>query len=197
MGCSESALNKIYAAGSPENEVFPNPQRLHLGKLTYQFHLIQLSPGCKLDQIGTVYVQYFNKNLEIESLLGRSSSAEESGDTVLVSSIYSLVSNLIVGAAQEAYFGQLMHAIEPNLTQKFLDFDDRGWQLLFQYPAFLSSRMRSAMNQVINAMEKYFSAPMANRADAVWFTPTLEREFRQLMIGNKDIAAMMMAIFWG
>ena len=52
-------------------------------------------------------------------------------------------------------------------------------------------------DKMIDVMEKYFATPLDRRTDTVWFTPTLEKEMRLLDVGNRDIAAMMMTIYWG
>ena len=45
--------------------------------------------------------------------------------------MFTLVSDFFANADQDAYFGQLLRKVEPNLTWIFLEFDELAWQLLF------------------------------------------------------------------
>jgi hypothetical protein len=57
--------------------------------------------------------------------------------------------------------------------------------------------MRLARGKVFDALETYFASPLAERTDTVWFTRTLEGEMREAGIGDRDIAIMIMTIYWG
>lgn len=43
-------------------------------------------------------------------------------------------SDVFTRAGQEAYFGTLLEEIDPEMTWKFLECDERSYQIQFQYP---------------------------------------------------------------
>ncbi|KAL9079320.1 MAG: hypothetical protein Q9157_001796 [Trypethelium eluteriae] len=196
LGATKSAVNSLYAHADPAKAIYPNPSGKPLGKLARDFHVHQIFPGNLLDEVGSEFVKFFQKSLTIESLSEERYGAKRGQDTVEVS-LLEMASDMFTNSAQDVYFGQLLRRIEPELAWIFLEFDGLAWQVLFRYPRFLSKKMISAREKVFTALEKYYAAPPEDRMDVVWFTPTLEKELRNLNIGNRDIAIMMMTIYWG
>ena len=108
-----------------------------------------------------------------------------------------MCSNLLVEAGQDAYFGPMLKCVDPQLPQVFLDFDKRSWQLLFGLPYFLSMRMHKSKDMIISALTTYFRLPSEQKEASVWSVDVLETEMRHLGLKDKDIATMMMILYWG
>lgn len=72
-----------------------------------------------------------------------------------------------------------------------------SWQILYQYPGFLSSKMHAAKARVTEALRKYFDTPMSERSGDAWFTKAMENEMRDLNLNTQDISIMMQTIYWG
>lgn len=50
--------------------------------------------------------------------------------------------------------------------------------------------------KIIEALSKYYKLPKEDRSDESWFVRTLEAEQRQIGIGEEDIAAITMIVYW-
>lgn len=69
--------------------------------------------------------------------------------------------------------------------------------MLMQHcPSFMAKRMYRVRNAAIDALTKYFSLPKESRQGEAWFVKTLEAEQRKLAIGDKDIATLMLMVYW-
>ena len=196
LGASKSAVKSLYEDADPTKAIYPNPSGKPLGKLARDFHIHQIFPGNLLDEVGAEFVKFFQKVLTIESLSEARYATRNGRDAVEVS-LLKMTSDVFTNSAQDVYFGQLLRKIEPELAWIFLEFDELAWQVLFRYPPVLSKRMTAAKNNIFAALEKYYASPPEERADVIWFTPTLEQELQNLGIGNRDIAIMMMTVYWG
>ncbi|KAI9707823.1 MAG: hypothetical protein M1820_004428 [Bogoriella megaspora] len=196
LGVTKSAVESLYASADPARAIYPNPSGKPLGKLARDFHIHQIFPGNLLDETGAEFVKFFQQSLTIESFGEQRYGAKRGQDAVEVS-LLEMTSDIFTNSAQDVYFGQLLRKIEPELAWIFLEFDGLAWQVLFRYPPFLSKKMIAARDKIFAALEKYYASPLEDRMDVIWFTPTLEKELRNLNVGNRDIAIMMMTIYWG
>jgi hypothetical protein len=197
-GVSEDAIEKMFLDPEPAKAIFPNPFNKNLARLSREMHIHQLFPGDQnlLGVVGESFTRYFEKNLTVESLTERTRYIKRTGVDSMELSMNTWTSDIFANAGQEAYFGQLLREIDPELTWTFLTFDSLTWQVLYRYPRVLCGKMLRARNKMIVAMEKYFARPQSERTDVAWFTPAFENEVRKLDVNNHDLAAMMMTIYW-
>lgn len=195
---SESCVRKMFQEPDPRNQIFPNPFNKSLARLSREMHIHQLFPGDQnlLTVIGKSFTKYFDRNLTVDSLSQRTRYVKRTQEDAVELSMNTWTSDIFANAGQEAYFGDLLREIDPDLTWTFLEFDSLTWQVLYQYPSFLCGKMLSARNKMIIALEKYFTRPQSERTDVCWFTPTFENEARKLDVNDRDLAAMMMTIYW-
>ncbi|KAJ8122586.1 hypothetical protein ONZ43_g1254 [Nemania bipapillata] len=105
-------------------------------------------------------------------------------------------SEYFVRAGGLAYFGDMLSAIDPQLAPTFIAFDDLSWQAIYQYPRFLTKRMRSERDQNQRAFKKYFEVPQSQRTGDAWFTKTMENELRAIGVGTEDIAKLLVTLHW-
>ena len=199
FGCSKLSIQSMYERVGSHKAIHPNPDGKSLARLSRDFHIHQLFPGKGnlLDEVGALFIDYFDKALTTDGLAQRDRHVtfvdEESVKVSLLGWLYDMVAESIL----DLYFGDLLRKIEPDFAKVFLEFDEHSWQALFRYPRFLGKKMFAPMDQVVDAIEKYFEAPLEDRRDTVWYTPALEKEMRNVNVGNRDIAIMMMTIYWG
>ncbi|KAL8826677.1 MAG: hypothetical protein Q9191_003652 [Dirinaria sp. TL-2023a] len=57
--------------------------------------------------------------------------------------------------------------------------------------------MRRSQDKLIDALDCYFLTPSDQRRDAAWSIGVLEREMGRLGLSNREIATMMMILYWG
>jgi hypothetical protein len=203
LGCSKAAIQSVYGTGSAGGGSGKQGFVKELGakspaKKTREMHHHQLFPGKDnlINDIGAVFVDHFEKRLDI-GWLGKQFYANQIGDKEVVVSLFNLNSDLFTNAAQDAYFGEKLRSIEPNMAWTMLEYDDLAWQLMFKYPPFLSRKMRAAKDRAFDALEKYFAAPREERTDVVWWTKEFEMEMVNAGLNHRDLAIMAMTIYWG
>lgn len=195
-GSSEHVVVKMYEPADPEKAIFPNPRNKPLAKLARDLHHHQLLPGKELDSLRGTFIEYFDKQLNLKHMQSHS-YVKSFTDNEVVLPLYLWSSDVMICGGQEAYFGPHLGKLEPNLTWDFLKFDDLTWQVLYQYPPFLARTMFRAKAKVIDGLERYFSLPEEERGGSSWFTPNMETEMRNLGFDTRQVAIMMMTIYWG
>lgn len=182
----------------PDTNGFPNPLHKNLAKFSRDLHIHQLFPGELLDLLGLRFVNFFDDNLRLNSIAKKCTySTPDKASDGLVVPLMVWSSDMFTRAGQMAYFGDRLGQINSNLTWDFLEYDDFSWQVLYQYPKFLSRRMSKAKSKVVSALETYFGLPAKERKEEAWFITEIEYHMRQLGINTHDIATMMMTIYWG
>ena len=196
-GCSASAVNKMFKVPTSNNGAFPNPSGKHFTSLSHDIHTRQLYPGEKLDIIGNGFVDHFKNSLVLERLVSEYPYAKQNYSGSTATSLLRMCSEILIDAAQNVYFGPLLSQIDPGLVRTFIDFDDRSWQLLFQVPYLLSTEMHALKDNVVNAFVAYFNIPSHERQGGAWSIEVLEGEMRQLGLTNREIATMIMILYWG
>ena len=83
------------------------------------------------------------------------------------------------------------------MVRKFLEFDELGWQVMFQYPRCASRKLHVLLDKLIKDLEKYCDTPTDQREGDAWFTKAFEHETRRIGIGKPDIATMIFTVYWG
>lgn len=126
----------------------------------------------------------------------RSRLIESDGDSTVHISLKEWCGDVLLDAATRAFFCERQLEIQPDLFQRFFEFDDDSWMLLYRYPRFLSRRMHRAKDVAIDAMTKSFELTLDRRQDAAWFVQTLEKEQKQLGIDERDIATLQLMVYW-
>ena len=198
-GCSDACIKAMYKPLSKDKKGFPNPQAKSLARLAREIHIQELYPGDGLDMFDSRFVEFFLQNLQLSTmatcLVARCSVTLTDSEVTLPLSLW--CSDIFIRGGQTAYFGDRLAQIDPDLTWAFLEFDELSWQVHYQYPKILSRRMRSARDQVIAGLDTYFRLPASERTGNVQFISHMETEMRSLGIDNRNIAAMMMILYWG
>ena len=194
-GCSEFAVRRVYEDPDPEKAIHPNPQSKCLMKLLRDIHKHQLFPGQHFNLLRGKFISYFDRSLSFESLeRGSLPSQSVKGEVTL--SLSDWMSDIMINAGQEAYFGKYLGELDAHLAQTFRTFDDLTWQVFYQYPKRLSRTMHEAKRKIIKDFEHYYEAPADQRIDAVWFARSTEIELRNVGFGKHDMAVMMMTVYW-
>lgn len=192
-GSSKRVVEKLYQDPPSSSE-----RNKSLGRAIHDFQ-VQQSSGQKLEDLSAVFVRCFEKSLLFENVAVdsrfRSKASETAGSACI--SLSKLCSEVVINGSQEAYFGNRLSEIDPNLAQTFLEFDTRSWQLLYHYPRLISEPMYAAKDRLINALTAYFETPAERKTDATWVTQLLEREMRGLGFTDREMGTLMMLQYWG
>ncbi|KAG7005468.1 hypothetical protein G7Y79_00019g046480 [Physcia stellaris] len=157
-------------------------------------HIQQLYPGRYLDELGNRFDEFFNRHLHTDNILKNCAYARASKDHSIVMPLMLWCSDVFTRAGQEAYFGTLLEKIDPEMTWKFLEFDELSYQIQFQYPKWLSTKMHKAKEALVKDLMAYFDTPQEHDA---WFVKAMENEMRALKLSTYDISILMVTIYWG
>ncbi|KAE8350519.1 cytochrome P450 [Aspergillus coremiiformis] len=198
-GNSEFCVQAMYTPLPKDKDGFPNPHGKPLATLARHMHMNQLYPGDHLDFLEHQFMAWFDPRLTSDGLREECPYAvtATSPSNGIVLPLMEWCSDYFTRAGQRAYFGPAMDAIDPTLPATFIVFDELSWQVLYQYPDFLATEMKSARDTIQRALKKYIQIPQRERNGDAWFTKAMENEMRALGINEDDIATMLVTIYWG
>ena len=154
----------------------------------------QLLPGEELAAIQEVFMNGIHESL----LWGRITPLIVVCSTPVTKTISLLgwCREVLLESATRAFFGDRLLQIDPNLFHSFFKFDASSWKLNYGYPRALSKDMYAARDTIITALEIYFKLPKSERPGASFLINSFETEMRRLEIDDKDIAALVMPVYW-
>ncbi|KAL8729136.1 MAG: hypothetical protein Q9181_005109 [Wetmoreana brouardii] len=196
MGNSSSCIDQMYRPLSAEKPGFPNPHGKPLATLARDMHLQQLYPGKYLDALGDEFDKRFDCYLQVDNLRD-CKYARASNDDSIVLPLMVWCSDVFTRAGQGAYFGPLLEEIDPQMTWKFLEFDELSYQVQFQYPKWLSRKMHKAKEAMVEGLMVYLETPQEKRHGDAWFIKALDDEMKALELGTYDKALLLLTEYWG
>ncbi|KAL8651011.1 MAG: hypothetical protein Q9210_003494 [Variospora velana] len=196
-GNTPSCVEAMYTPLPADKAGFPNPHGKPLATLARDMHLQQLYPGEYLDVLGQAFDRFFDPHLHGDTILHDCAYAQAGEGASIVLPLMVWCSDVFCRAGQEAYFGPLLEQIDPEMTERFLEFDELSYQLQFQYPKWLSLKMQKAKKVLVEDLMVYFDTPQEQRHGDAWFVKTMEDEMRKLPLSTYDISVMMVTIYWG
>lgn len=197
-GASNPAVRKMFASSGREGR--PSADEKPLMDLIRTIHTHNLSSGLELDKFETVFVKYFAMRLSDPCSANAREFPRmllEDGKTHYQVPLLKWLSEILVSAGQELFFGEDFARANPEMLWDFLDFDDNLWQLLYRVPGPFSRKVRTSREKIRRRFEAYFRTPVEARAQTAWFTRNLEMEMRSLGIPDGDIASMILLNYWG
>ncbi len=103
---------------------------------------------------------------------------------------------VLLDSATRAFFDERFMQMHSDLFESFFIFDESSWKVHFGYPRFLSKHMYAAKDRIIDALTAYFKLPRSERKGDSWLIGKLESEMRNLGVEDRDIAAIVMPLYW-
>lgn len=205
MGATTKSVDKAFAP-LPEHIIDPdNPQRKPVAQVAREMQITQLQPGPGLDALERAELDYLEDNIRADAvrttrtrypdLLGGEAPGA-SGSVELP--LWSWCADVMVRAAQGAFFGSALERIDPDLPEKFVEFDNIGWKLLYQFPGFLARDTLGRRDELHAAIKAFCDLPRAERSDVkAWVIDSTEDKLRALGIPTEDIASILLILYWG
>lgn len=168
--------------------------------LVRHINIHQGYPGSNLDDLDSRFTRWYESRFRLPSLEGicaqHLSKDERTGSASLRVPLWQFCSEIQVKAAGDVYFGDALGQVEPDYASTFLEFDDLCWQILYQYPSFLTKKLTGLMRRMQGALERYIAIPQEQR-QAVAQINIEENELRALGVSEHDMSILFFNIFWG
>lgn len=198
FGSSKTAVRTMFAipnkADPTPTGLQPNPSHKSLIHLSESFYRQQLHPGEKLDILQDSFLGNIHNSLQWDAMSAKIIMSSGQEDRTV--SLLAWTREVLLDGATRAFFGNRLIELEPKLFESFFYFDDNSWKLTYRIPRPWSNDMYAAKQVAQDAMEAYFKLPREQRPGATWLIQTLETEMKARGIGESDIAALLMMIFW-
>lgn len=193
-GSSRAVVEKLYQDPPPLSE-----RKKSLGQALHGLQMQQSSPGPNLENLSVKYLDYFGKTLVLEQMtMNRRYHWKTAGETgVLTVSLREWCADVVINASQQAYFGDRLSEIDPNLARIFVEFDTRSWQLLYRFPRLISQSMYAARDKLIDALTAYLELSAEKKTGATWVMQHLEREMCVSGFTYREMGTLMMLQYWG
>ncbi|KAI1087032.1 putative cytochrome p450 [Rostrohypoxylon terebratum] len=197
-GMSDAGVRVTYKPLSKNKSGFPNPHGESLGNFVRQMNIHQLYPGKNLDALDARFLCLLNQHLQFTRMQSTyTANATSNTEKVIQVSFMKWCSEIMVRVSGMAYFGEKLAETGPNIAETFLEFDGLGWQVLYQYPTFLTRKLSIARRLTQRSLRAYFQIPQEQRTGAVWLINELENELRALNVSNDDMTALFFNVYWG
>lgn len=195
FGMTSFSVDKMWQKpNTSKTLISANPFNKPLALLGVEFYKQQLYPGPKLEIFQKSFMFNIHHSLHWNNIPNNIISSYTI-ETKTVS-LLGWCREVLLNSATKSFFGDRLLAIEPDLFQIFIDFDDNSWKFTHKLPHFMSQDVHRARKKTIDALTLYFELPISDRPGSAWIIQILEQEMRQLGIGSSDIAPIMMMTFW-
>lgn len=199
LGASSSAIEKWipqrhYQAESDQTvtgSILPASDFTHIGEKLCQR---QLLPGRELDSLQRVFMNGIHEALLWDKVTPKCTL--RSCPRLKTVSLLSWCREVLLESATHAFFGERLMRINPNLFASFFIFDASSWKLNYGYPRFLSNELYAARDVIIDSLESYFKLPRSKRPGMSYLITQFEDEMKRLDIEERDIAALVMPVYW-
>ncbi|KAH8589197.1 cytochrome P450 [Bisporella sp. PMI_857] len=194
-GNTETCIQAMFKRLPRNKEGFPNPHGKPLATLAREMHITQLYPRDNLQYLETQFTKWFDQHLDIDAIydvcspyLCYEDEVTENANNSVVLPLVQWCSDFLTRAGQTAYFGPELAEVDPTLPQTFLEWDELSYQVLYQYPHFLTGKMRAHKDKLYQSLKRYLQLPQNRRSGDAWFTKAMEDEMLALNISQDDIA---------
>lgn len=194
-GNSENIVKLMYTALPFDKLGFPNPLGESLGNLAQKMHIHQLQPGRNLTELQEKANNWITKSLNFSRLCQTQATSDDA--PFLEVSLYKWCSDYFVRLGQHTYFGDLLEEIDPLLPEKYFVFDERIWQMLYQYPDQLSRSMSTARAEIISSLRQFFEISKDRRRDgSAWLINAWEDETKAIGVDDDNLAILVFFLYF-
>ena len=192
---------RSFPAKEKSSSMLQNENPLHKAFANYQSELYkqQLHPGERLDVLQPKVLHYVNDSLQWDNLPSQHAPSSATVNTLHPGKIVSLSEwcrEVLVKATARSFFGDAPLDIDPNFLQNFYDFDDVSWKITYNLPYLFAREAHASKDKLLDVLVEYLNLPHGKKEAACWLIKMLEKELREIGVGDRDIAAMLLLVFW-
>lgn len=163
FGCTEHTIGKMFDSdGRPK----------HWMDKTHDDFRLQMHPGDRLKVVESRFLGNIDRLMSWESISG-ASLVQASGHCKTVS-LWNWCWSVLSEAATQAFFGDVIFQVAPNILEDFWKFNLEAWKMHSKYPRFAAPRVFEAKDRSVKAFADYLSLPKDERPGACWLVEQLE-----------------------
>lgn len=93
-------------------------------------------------------------------------------------------------------FGPHLHAINPQVVQDMLAFNEHVWVIVFRCPNILGLSVTEHRNKLLATTRKFVQLPKGKRAEASWAMTSVLDGMETVGMDMESRACMVLMIFW-
>ena len=154
----------------------------------------QLHPGQNLEDLTAVYKSHIGRQMNWDNI-PRSCVQQVSGDTKIVW-LNRWCADVLGPATVQAFFGNMLLEIDPNILHDFHVFDISSWKLTYKIPRPFAKEMYTAGERMTESITRYYQVPQHKRNDMCHYFKITESRQRRANMNDRDIAIAAQAMFW-
>lgn len=189
IGVSKNGIGKLWHTTTDTKS--PKRVKKSLAEAGEDYYREQLLPGHELDVLWKRIMRFVDTEVTWENLV-----KHPVPDGLPNVSLLDWTRDVLLKAVTEAFFGDQLMKLEPQLLDYFTAFDDESWKLTYKYPRQASKNMYQAKDNMVAAIEKYLRLPKDQRPEQAWLIGKLEAETDNVGIDTHDLAAMITSLLW-
>ncbi|KAL8837433.1 MAG: hypothetical protein Q9170_002517 [Blastenia crenularia] len=198
FGFEGEALRLAWYEAQPEDprylpESLVSPRQKSLNRLTEEVYKQQLLPGEKMDAMCGVFVDSLKNTLQWDRLDFCTLAPTAKGKQL---SLRALCRYTMVDAATRSMFGSHLHAIEPDIVEHMLGFNDFAWMVFFQYPDIFGSPVTAPRKKLTEVLRTFISLREEQRSEQAWSIKTVLRAQEIVGIDLQSKASVLLMIYW-
>lgn len=106
---------------------------------------------------------------------------ETNGDFKTIS-LWNWCWSVLSEAATQAFFGDAIFEVAPNVLDEFWAFNLEAWKMHSKYPRFATPRVFDAKDRSVKAFANYLSLSKEQRPGACWLVEQLEMGMEEMCI---------------
>lgn len=206
MGTSNQGVLKLFASASEDVNHAETKREKAVAQALRELQILQLQPGPNLDALERAELAYLDRHMHPDVLRTSLYRYQDRPGTDGLSNgveafelpLLHWCTDIMTRAAQTTLFGSALDRIDPDLPDRFLEFDNLSWKMLYQIPEFLAQDLIHKRDYLRGVLKTFCDLPPKERNDAeAWVISSTEEKCRNLGISSEDTASVLLILYWG
>lgn len=196
VGLSSRSVDNMFR--QEHRKPFPRDYKTPTGSLhemSTEYHRRQLLTTENSEIIAQRVISGLQTSLSWNELKQNPACSRKSEESITLS-LWDWCNEVIIKGFISTYYGSSIFEINPNLLQAMMKWESTNWKLVYKLPGFMTRDMRTAKNEIIDTLCKYFETPQEQRPDALYFITVMENDMRIAGLSNREIAGIHMLHLW-
>ncbi|KAL1622104.1 hypothetical protein SLS54_005169 [Diplodia seriata] len=198
FGITGEALERSWHDPRPNDREYGrnplNPQNKNLVHLIEDFYKLQLLPGEHLARLTDAYLDCLDRVIQWSGI--PSQCVLNEGFAYKRVSLKLFVRTTMTEAITRAMLGDVIFDIEPEVVHQLMVLNDYSWAIIFNYPKFLTPKLKPAVERLSRATRTYLRSPDSEKADACWAIRSVLKSQEISGLDEDSRVAMVIMIWW-